>query len=97
MQSQSAAIKGMSRWIELGQMGMSEKQLHKNNHSSIKAYKSSIKYARQKFAPIATGHGRFFEDGAERRGDYDVDISTTGLHSTSIEEQAYGRWSSPWL
>jgi hypothetical protein len=71
--------------------------LLKNNHSAVKAYKSSIKCARQKFASIATGDGRFFEDGAERRGDYNVDISEVGLHSASIEEQAYGGWSSPWL
>jgi hypothetical protein len=82
----------------VGPMGRWERQLLKNNHSAMKTYKSSIKYTRQKFASIATGDGRFFfEDGAERRGDYDVDISEAGLHSASIEEQAYGRWLSPWL
>ena len=83
----------------MGPMGRWERQLLKNNHSAMKTYKSSIKYTRQKFASIATGDGRFFfEDGAERRGDYDVDISEAGLHSASIEEQAYGRWLSPcWI
>jgi hypothetical protein len=71
--------------------------LLKNNYSAMKAYKSSIKYARQKFASIATGDGRFFKDRAERREDNSTEISKAGLHSASIEEQAYGRWSSPWL